>query len=128
MLEAALEQCEWKLCRDLLRFLRSISASDLDAAARTPPPNLSNAMAFPPAGPASLPPSKEGVVGLKRGRHSSKGNRIVTPTVVAEKTEAIQEKRYVVYLLTRHHISCVSCLRWSYVPLGKLFLDVSYLE
>ncbi|XP_071838357.1 guanine nucleotide exchange factor subunit RIC1-like isoform X2 [Apostichopus japonicus] len=37
LLDAALENCEWQLCRDILRFLRSIGPGDVDPV-RTPPP------------------------------------------------------------------------------------------
>ncbi|XP_038068678.1 guanine nucleotide exchange factor subunit RIC1-like [Patiria miniata] len=84
LLDAALEHCEWKLCRDLLRFLRSISATDFDVA-RTPPPNLNNSIVFPLGSPTPLP-AKEGVASLKRGRHSSKGGR------GTEKQEVVSEK------------------------------------
>lgn len=37
LLDAALEKCEWQLCRDILRFLRSIGPGDVEPS-RTPPP------------------------------------------------------------------------------------------
>ncbi|XP_033636586.1 RAB6A-GEF complex partner protein 1-like isoform X2 [Asterias rubens] len=88
LLDAALEHYEWKLCRDLLRFLRSISASDFEVS-RTPPPSLNNSMAFPLGSPAPLP-AKEGQTNHKRGRHSSKGGR--APSVVNDKQEVGPEK------------------------------------
>ncbi|XP_071485057.1 guanine nucleotide exchange factor subunit RIC1-like [Diadema antillarum] len=70
LLDAALEHCEWSLCRDLLRFLRAIGSGDGDSA-RTPPP-LANHHMFPlGVGMAAV----SGNVPKTRGRHPSHSSK-----------------------------------------------------
>ncbi|XP_063962298.1 guanine nucleotide exchange factor subunit RIC1-like [Lytechinus pictus] len=65
LLDAALEHSEWSLCRDLLRFLRSIGSGDLDSP--RPPPPLANHHMFPLGVGRGTPAG----VTKPRGRHAS---------------------------------------------------------
>lgn len=69
LLDAALEHGEWSLCRDLLRFLRSIGSGELDSP--RPPPPLANHHMFPLGVGMGTPAS----VTKPRGRHSSHSNK-----------------------------------------------------
>eukprot|EP00057_Strongylocentrotus_purpuratus_P026007 XP_011680481.1 PREDICTED: RAB6A-GEF complex partner protein 1 [Strongylocentrotus purpuratus] len=91
LLDAALEHGEWSLCRDLLRFLRSIGSGELDSP--RPPPPLANHHMFPLGVGMGTPAS----VTKPRGRHSSHSNKPGS-TTDRQADQNTTEKRRMVWL------------------------------